>query len=516
MVELQYCIFSFLIWPISLFFLLTIYAKTRPKPRLPPSPMAIPIIGHLHLLGPIPHQALHKLSLKHGPFVHFFLGSKLCLLVSSPEIVKEIFRNHESNFMNRPYFTNLDYLTYGLADLAMAPYGPLWKFMKKICMVELLGSRTVEQLLPVRREETRQFLRIMKEKAKAGEAVDVGAQLMRLTNNIISRMLVNQRCSDDEDKADEVRTLVKEMNSLGTKFNLQDLIWFCKDFDLQRYGKRLKDVRNRYDILMEKIIREHKEDKQKREMNKSDEIVRDLLDILLDISEDENAEMKLSRENVKALIMNLFGAGTDTSSVTIAWGVAELINNPEVMEKARREIDSVVGKNRIVEESDVPNLPYLQAVVKEILRLHPGGPLVVRESIEDCTISGYQIPAQTRLFVNVWSLGRDPSQWESPLEFKPERFLSPEWKAKSQLLDVRGSNFSLLPFGTGRRGCPGASLALQVVPATLGAMIQCFEWKVEDAVNGKVDMEEKRGMTLLRAKPLFCVPVARLNPFPSF
>ncbi|KAJ0053630.1 hypothetical protein Pint_01356 [Pistacia integerrima] len=319
MVDLQNeYILLFLIWLLSLFFLLTIYTKTRAKARLPPSPRAIPIIGHLHLLGPIPHQALHKLSLKHGPLVHFFLGSKPCLLVSSPEIGKDIFRNHESNFMNRPYFTNLDYLTYGLADLAMAPYGPLWKFMKKLCMVELLGSRTVEQLLPVRREEMRQFLRIITEKAKAGEAVDVGAQLMRLTNNIISRMLVSQRCSDDEDKADEVRTLVKEMNSLGTKFNLQDLIWFCKDLDLQRYGKRLKDVRNRYDILMEKIIREHKEEKQKREMNKSEDQVGDLLDILLDISEDENAEMRLSRENVKALIMVTISLSHTCTSITPA------------------------------------------------------------------------------------------------------------------------------------------------------------------------------------------------------
>lgn len=185
------------------------------------------------------------------------------------------------------------------------------------------------------------------------------------------------------------------------------------------------------------------------------------------------------------------------------------------MEKARQEIDSVVGKSRIVEESDIPSLPYMQAVVKEILRLHPTGPLVVRESSEDCTIANYRIPAKTRLFVNLWSLGRDPNHWENPLEFRPERFLSKEWSAKSQFLDVRGQYFHMIPFGSGRRSCPGATLALQFVPTTLAAIIQCFELKVGDGGNGAVDMEEGPGLTLPRAHSLVCTPVARLSPFPS-
>lgn len=186
------------------------------------------------------------------------------------------------------------------------------------------------------------------------------------------------------------------------------------------------------------------------------------------------------------------------------------------MEKAKLEIDSVVGKTRLVQESDIPNLPYLQAIVKEILRLHPTGPLIVRESSEDCVIAGYTIPAKTRLFVNVWSLGRDPNYWENPLEFRPQRFTSEEWCAKSNMLDVRGQYFHLLPFGTGRRSCPGASLALQFVPTTLAAMIQCFEWKVGDGeINGTVDMEEGPGLTLPRAHSLVCFPVARLRPILS-
>ncbi|KAK8515133.1 hypothetical protein V6N13_122125 [Hibiscus sabdariffa] len=514
MVDSQVYILAFLAWLITIIFLRAILRKTRGKTRLPPSPRALPVIGHLHLLGPIPHQALSKVSNRYGPLVHFYIGSNPCVLVSSQEFAKEVLKNHETSFLNRPKLVNVDYLTYGTADFAMAPYGPLWKYMKKLCMSELLGTQTLHRLLPVRLEEMNRFVRLIQEKAEAGEAVDVGEELMRLTNNIISRMLLSKRCSDKEDEANEVLTLVKEMNNLSTKFNLSDSLWFCKNLDLQGFRKRLKDVRGRYDVLMEKIILEHKE--ARKNNGSIGDMAKDVLDILIETSEDENAEMKLTRENVKAFVMNFFSGGTDTSSVTSGWGLAELINHPNVMEKAQKEIDSVVGRNRILEESDIENLPYLQAVVKETLRLHPGGPLVVRESTEDCTIGGYEIPQGTRLFVNLWALGRDPNQWEKPLEFVPERFLSGHWRqGKNQFLDVRGQHFSLLPFGSGRRSCPGASLALQVVPTILGIMLQCFDWKVGDGEDGSVNMEEKAGVTLLRAHPLILHPVTRLSPFPS-
>ena len=181
------------------------------------------------------------------------------------------------------------------------------------------------------------------------------------------------------------------------------------------------------------------------------------------------------------------------------------------MNKAREEIDSVVGRTRLVEESDIVNLPYIQAIVKETLRLHPPGPILVREASQSCNVSGYDISEKTRLLINVWAISRDPNNWESPLEFKPERFLSEDGSGNINQLDVRGQNFHFLPFGSGRRGCPGTTLGLQVVQTTLAAMVQCFEWKV----NGKeniVDMEEGPGLTLPRAHPLVCVPLTRLNP----
>ena len=210
-----------------------------------------------------------------------------------------------------------------------------------------------------------------------------------------------------------------------------------------------------------------------------------------------------------------FIAGIDTSAITIEWVLAELINHPNIMNKARQEIDSVIGETRLIQESDIAKLPYLQATIKETMRLHPAVPLLPRESSKSCTINGYDIPENTRLFVNVWAIGRDPKYWEDPLEFKPERFLSEEGSEKSQLDTVRGQNFHMLQFGSGKRGCPGASVALQFVQTSLGAMIQCFEWKTDGKDgNVKVDMEEGPGITLPRAHPLMCVPTPRLSPLP--
>lgn len=202
---------------------------------------------------------------------------------------------------------------------------------------------------------------------------------------------------------------------------------------------------------------------------------------------------------------NLFVAGSDSSALTIEWGLAELINHPRVMKKATEEIDRVVGKNRILEESDIPNLPYLQAIVKETLRLHPTAPIIPRTSTEDCIVGGYHIPSKTTVFVNVWALGRDPENWKDPLEFNPERF-------EGSQVDVRGQHFQMLPFGSGRRMCPGMSLAMQIAQVALGAMLQCFEWKAgQHGDTARVDMKEGPGITLPRANPLVCIPVPRLH-----
>ncbi|CAK8562305.1 unnamed protein product [Lathyrus sativus] len=509
MSEMQYYIQLFFFCLLSTIAVLAIQTRNKNKNHLtPPSPPSLPIIGHLHLISKLPHQTFHELSTHYGPIFQLFLGSKRYVVISSPEIVKEFLKTNETYFSNRFRSSAVHYLSYGSKGFLFAPYGDYWKFMKKMCMSELLGGRTLDQLLPLRQQETLRFLRLLQKKGEAGEAVDVGGELLTLTNNIISRMTMRKVCSENDTDSEEIRKMVRDAAELAAKFNISDHIWFCKNLDLQGMNKRLKGIMERFDTMMERVIREHQEERKKRkEKGEDGGHVRDLLDILLELHENKKSEIKFSRENVKAFILDIFMAGTESSAITIEWAMVELINNPHVMQKARQEIDSITQKSRLIQESDLPKLPYLQAIVKETLRIHPAAPILGRESTESCIVYGYEIPANTVLFVNLWSMGRNPKVWENPLEFKPERFMSQDIK-----FDVRGQNFEFMPFGTGRRTCPGTSSTLQVVPTNLAAMIQCFEWKV--AGDGKVNMEEKAAMSLPRAHPLMCVPIPRFNCFP--
>ncbi|KAL3819889.1 hypothetical protein ACJIZ3_005794 [Penstemon smallii] len=305
MITIRDYIVLFLVWLTSTILIRTLIKK-RFSPRLPPSPLALPIIGHLHLLAPIPHQALAKLASKHGPLIHIRLGSVPFLVASSPKIAKEVLKTNEVSFSDRPQTLAIDYLTYGSKDFSFAPYGPYWKFMKKLCMSQLLGGQTLDILEPIRRDEVNTFLRFMYEKAKVGSSVDVGSELIRMTNNVISRMLMSERCSGDGNEGGElVRKLVQEIAEVSGKFNLSDYIWFCKNLDLQGFGKRLKEVRNRFDEMMKRIIDEHESERRNKGKLKGG-IANDLLHILLDISEDEKSEMKLTRENIKAFILVKF------------------------------------------------------------------------------------------------------------------------------------------------------------------------------------------------------------------
>ena len=203
--------------------------------------------------------------------------------------------------------------------------------------------------------------------------------------------------------------------------------------------------------------------------------------------------------------------------------MAELINHPKVLEKAREEIDRVVGRSRLVSESDGPDLPYIQAIIKETLRLHPPVPVVIRKCVKECEVREYVIPDKAMVFVNAWAIGRDPNYWESPLEFRPERFLQAGKEAKmGHEVDVRGQHFQLLPFGSGRRICPGMNLAIQMLPALVGSIIQCFDLTVVCSVEGDhptvdndaviLNMEERPGFTATRLHDLVCVPVSRVGP----
>ncbi|XP_031403859.1 licodione synthase-like [Punica granatum] len=490
-------------------------ARQRRKIPLPPSPRGLPIVGHFHLLGPLLHQSFSGLSSKHGPLFHLRLGSVPCMVASTPELAREILKMNELKFAAREQTAAIHLLTYN-AGFAFAPYDAYWKFIKKLSQTELLSPRTLGQFLPVRSQELHYFLGLIYDKCQFGESINLTRELLKLTNNIISQMMLSIRCSGTDSQADACQSVIREVTEIFGEFNMSDFIWFCKYIDFQGFRKRFEGIHRRYDSILENIMetREQSRKKKREGGTGQEEEINDFLDMMLDVLEDPNSEIQLTKNNIKALMMDFFTAGTDTTAIVLEWSLAELMNNPSVLEKAKQEIKNVVGSTRLVQESDTPNLPYIQAIIKETFRFHPPIPMVTRKAVEEAVINGYRIPAGSLLFINNWAIGRDPEVWERPMEFYPERFLG---KTESEAMDVKGHNYELLPFGSGRRACPGISLAMLELPVTLAAMIQCFDWKpcsLGGEILQTVDMSERPGLTAPRANDLICLPVPRLDVCP--
>ncbi|GLT61431.1 hypothetical protein SLA2020_341360 [Shorea laevis] len=204
-------------------------------------------------------------------------------------------------------------------------------------------------------------------------------------------------------------------------------------------------------------------------------------------------------------LQDLMAGGTETSTTTVEWAISELLKNPELFEKATEELDRVIGKDRWVEEKDIINLPYIISIAKETMRLHPVVPMLVpRLSREDCQIAGYDIPKGTRILLNVWRIGRDPSVWNKPEEFWPERFIG-------KAIDVKGHDYELLPFGSGRRMCPGYALGIKLIQLSLANLLHGFSWKLPPTMTkDDLNMEEIFGLSTPKKVPLQAVVEPRL------
>ncbi|XP_021625601.1 cytochrome P450 705A5 [Manihot esculenta] len=494
---------------ISSFLLLYFFKKpTKPILHLPPSPPSLPLIGHLHLLGRVAYKYFHNLATKHGPLLSLQLGSVPLILVSSASYAAEIFKTNDIAFSYKPKTPFDDGLLFQNFGFISAPYGDYWRFMKKLCMTELLGPRQTERSSSVRREELQRFLQNMVDKACKNENVDLENELVKLTNNTICRMAMSTRCSEEEDEAQRCKELVDGSMELAAKVAAAYLMGPLKKIGFWVFREQLKNLSTQIDELLEKILKEHEERAKKDSDEGGDQ---DLMDILLKVYQDEKAEFQISRSQMKAFFVDLFIAGTHTTADSTHWIMAMLINHPKVFKKLREEIESVVGKNRLVEESDISKLHYLQAIVKETLRLYPLGPLIPRTNCEDCKIGGFDIPKETIVLINLYSIMRDPNIWDNPDEFKPERFLVSDHKETNKQKHLMG----YVPFGGGRRMCPGSHLGLTIIHVNVASMVQCFDWKVYggDGDGGKVNVEAKSGMIMCMAHPLVCLPVVHYNPF---
>ncbi|KAK4347858.1 hypothetical protein RND71_034197 [Anisodus tanguticus] len=307
------------------------------------------------------------------------------------------------------------------------------------------------------------------------------------------------------------RTLRKIMNSHIFSDSAKELIWnimvevgkpnlvdffpFLKMIDPQGIRRRATDYVTKILDLMSGLIDERLKE---RKLGKHADV--DVLDALLNISQDSPEE--IDKNQIEQLCLDLFVAGTDTTSNTLEWAMAELLKNPHTLKKAQQELAQVIGRGKLINEVDVAQLPYLRCIMKETFRIHPQAPfLIPRKAEEDVELYGYIVPKDSQVLVNVWAIGRDPSLWEDPLEFKPERF----WESE---IDVRGQDFELIPFGAGRRICPGLPLAIRMVPVALGSLLNTFNWKLHGGIAPKdLDMEEKFGITVAKAQPLLAIPI---------
>lgn len=303
LLSLSLLFFAFLLHILSL------KRNNKPKPhfREPPSPPALPIIGHLHLLKPLVHQAFRDLSEQHGPLVLLRLGSVRFVVASTPSLAREFLKTHELAYSFRKTSTAINTVIYDNATFAFSPHGDYWKFIKKLSTTELLGNRTIGQFLPIRAREVHEFIWALENKSKAQESVNLTQELLKLSNNIISKMMLSIKSSGTDGQAEQARALVREVTEIFGEFNVSDFIGIFKNLDLQGFKKRAMHIQKRYDALLEKIISDREESRRKEEgrceINGGEEKVRDFLDMLLDFSEEKDCEVSLTRNHIKSVIL---------------------------------------------------------------------------------------------------------------------------------------------------------------------------------------------------------------------
>ncbi|CAL2244974.1 unnamed protein product [Prunus armeniaca] len=476
------------------------------KLNLPPGPKPWPIIGNLNLISQLPHRSIHALAHKYGPIMQLKFGSHPVVVGSSVDMAKAFLKTHDVNFAGRPKFAAGKHTTYNYSDITWSPYGPYWRQARKMCIMELFSAKRLESYEYIRKEEMNALLRGLFESSNTN--ILLKDHLSTVSLNVISRMVLGKKYTDESEDSivspDEFKKMLDELFLLSGVLNIGDSIPWLDFLDLQGYIKRMKALSKKLDRFLEHVLDEHI---AKRKAGGEDFVAKDMVDVLLQLADDPDLEVKLERHGVKAFTQDLIAGGTESSAVTVEWAISELLKKPEVFKKATEELDRVIGRERWVEENDIVNLPYVDAIAKETMRLHPVAPMLVpRLAREDCQVAGYDIPKGTRILVSVWAIGRDPQLWDNPEEFCPDRFLGKD-------IDVKGQDFELLPFGSGRRMCPGYSLGIKVIQASLANLLHGFTWRLPDNLKEEdLNMEEIFGLSTPKKYPLVAVCEPRLPP----
>ncbi|KGN50207.1 flavonoid 3'-monooxygenase CYP75B137 [Cucumis sativus] len=492
---------GFLLALFAGFLLIFLYVKlSQPRLQLPPGPRGVPLLGNLPFLDPNLHTYFMELGQKYGSIVKLQLGGKVGIIVNSPSVAREILKDHDITFANRDVPQAGRVATYGGFDITWTPYGPEWRMLRKVCTIKLLGNASLDMVYELRRSEVRKTVAQLYQRAES--TVKIGEQVFFTVFNVITSMLWGGTMEGEEKAAVAVvfREMVSAMTELAGKPNISDFFPSLACLDVQGIEKKMLKLLPKLDTIFEKLIDERLRMTNNEEGSRNKN---DFLQFLLKVKDESDSQTPLTVVQLKALLMDMVFGGTDTSSNTIEFAMAEMMKNPKVAEKAKEELRAVVGEQSIVEESHIQSLPYLKAIMKETLRLHPILPLLVPHCPSDTTVvSNYTIPKGSRVFVNVWAIQRDPNEWENPLEFDPERFMNGK-------LDFSGSDFRYFPFGSGRRKCPGIAMGERMVMYLLATLLHSFDWKLEEGE--EIEIEEKFGIVLTMKKPLVLIPTPRLS-----
>ncbi|XP_076903300.1 cytochrome P450 CYP82D47-like [Bidens hawaiensis] len=477
--------------------------KTTTTP--PEASGAWPIIGHFNVFnGPdLPHVTLASMADRYGPIFNIRLGVRKVLVVSNQEIVKDIFSTHDVSVSDRPNYIAANILGRKGASFSFTPYGPYWRGIRKIISQELLSNSRLDKLKHVQVFELEKSIKNMHElwKEKKDEQGKVLVEMKNwfgeLNMNTMLKVVAGKRYTggdgEDEEEMMRCREVIKEWFKYFGQFLVADALPFLDCFDLGGYKKTIKQVALQLDSMVGKWLEEHH---RKRSSGDASE-VKDFMDVMIQVVEDDDVAGYNADTIIKATCETLIAGGADTISGMLTWTLSLLLNNRYALRKAQEELDTQVGKERRVNQSDIKILVYLQAIVKETLRLYPATFInAPRAFTKDCTIAGYHVRKGTWLLINTWKLHRDPKIWSDPCEFRPERFLSRNHIG----LDVLGSNFELIPFGVGRRHCPGIGLAGQTLHMVLATLLQNFDISTPNCA--PVDMSPSAGLTNGKATPL--------------
>uniref|UniRef100_A0A0E0BVS5 Cytochrome P450 n=1 Tax=Oryza glumipatula TaxID=40148 RepID=A0A0E0BVS5_9ORYZ len=453
---------------------------------LPPGPRNLPVVGSAHrLVNTLAHRVLRDLADVHGPLMHLRVGQVPVVVVTSKELARDILKTHDANFATRPKLVAGGIVAYDWTDILFSPSGDYWRKLRRLCIQEILSAKRILSFEHIREDE----VRMLADEIRAvgpSVAVDLSARLHRITNTIVSRAAFGNKRSN----AADFLVAIKQSVIMASGFYVPDLfprfsVLLCWLTGMRR---TLHGIRDTIDSILEEIISEKEEAKQQQDNN--------LVDVLLSLKDKGDFGFPITRDTIKAIVLDIFAGGSGTSANAMEWAMSELMMNPRVMNKVQAEIRDAFHGKQSIGEADLRarDLKYLKLVMKETLRLHPPAPLLVpRESIDACEINGYMIPAKARVIVNSWAISRDPRYWEDAEKFKPERFAEGG-------IDFYDSNYEYTPFGSGWRMCPGYNYGLASMELTLAQLLHS-DWSMPDGAT-EVDMTEAPGLGVRRKTPL--------------